>query len=125
MDATRRARLESVIIEELSRVVPRELKDPRISTLTFTKVELNTDASVALVYFTLLGDPTDPHRLEKTNDCREGLTSASGFLRKAIAKVVTTRHIPSLIFKDDRGLENSLRVYELLKEIEQGKKPSS
>ncbi len=124
MDATRKGRLESVILQELSIVVPRELKDPRIPSVTFTKVDLNKDASVATVYFAILGNSDDPDKDELTTECRAGLTSASGFLRKAIAKVVTTRHIPSLIFKDDRGLENSLRVYELLKQIDGDKKPS-
>jgi len=50
-------------------------------------------------------------------DCLEGLQSAAGFLRRHLATVLTVRHIPNLIFKEDRGFENANRVNELLKKI--------
>jgi ribosome-binding factor A len=55
MDSTRRARLSSVIQQELSRVVPREIKDPRVPTVTFTAVEVTEDAGLATVYVSILG----------------------------------------------------------------------
>ena len=49
MQPIRRARLEAVILEELSKVVPRELKDPRISSITFTSCTVTPDGSQATV----------------------------------------------------------------------------
>lgn len=57
--------------------------------------------------------------------CIAGLTSAAGYLRKHLAKVLTIRHIPALLFKEDKGLTNSLRVHEILKSISQETKPES
>lgn len=127
MQATRRLRLQAVIQEELSVVVPREVKDPRIPLVTFTQVEVTPDGSQATVYVSILGAGTvlegqseeqaaqDAQREMKA--CLEGLTSASGFLRRHLARVLNVRHIPTLIFKEDRGLANTLRVHELLKKI--------
>lgn len=114
MNETRKARLSSVIQQELSTIV-RTLKDPRISWVTFTRVDVVDDGSQATVFLTLLGGNEDR---EKVKDCLEGLKSSAGFLRRHLAKILTIRHIPTLIFKEDRGLENVLRVNELLKQIE-------
>lgn len=118
MDATRRARLESVIHEELSQVV-RTIKDPRVPIVTFTSVELTQDGSQATVRVSILGDMLDENseQTDQMKDCLAGLASSAGFLRRHLAKALTVRHIPNLIFKEDKGLKNSVRVHELLKEI--------
>lgn len=122
MQATRRARLESVIQQELSIVVPREVKDPRVPSVTFTGVEVTPDGSQATVMVAILGgsgELSEDMARQRMRDCLAGLRSASGFLRRHIAKALTIKHIPTLIFKEDRGLENVTRVHELLKKIEQ------
>ncbi|MGZ3698099.1 MAG: 30S ribosome-binding factor RbfA [Bdellovibrionota bacterium] len=127
MDKTRRARLEAVIQEELSMVVPREVRDPRVPPLTFTQVTVTQDGSQATVYVAIFGGAQGGHdgapplsdngAKLRMQDALDGLASASGFLRRHLAKALTVRHVPSLIFKEDRGLENTLRVHELLKKI--------
>jgi ribosome-binding factor A len=135
MQENRRGRLAAVILQELSRVVPREVKDPRVPTVTFTEVEVTEDGSEAKVYFAILGGPRgvidgdipplseEAARL-RVQDCMAGLNSAAGFLRRHLAKVLTIRHIPKLQFKSDQGLENSARVFDLLKKIEAESKSS-
>ena len=120
MDATRRARLQQLILEELSVRISRKIKDPRVPSLTLTRVELTQDAGQATVYFTLLGETPseDPDYRKRVDDCQEGLNSAIGFLRREIGKVLTVRQMPTLVFKEDRGLANTLRVHELLKQLE-------
>lgn len=128
MQETRRKRLEAVVQQELSQVVPREVKDPRIPAVTFTTVEVSQDGSQAIVFVAILGGaqggldggPTlsEAAGNRRMQDCIDGLKSASGFLRRHLARVLTVRHIPTLIFKEDRGFENSIRVQELLKKIE-------
>ncbi len=125
MQVTRRARLQAVIQEELSVVVPREVKDPRIPTVTFTQVEVTTDGSQATVYVSILGSLASPPASEEEEKernlemqkCLAGLTSATGFLRRHLARALTVRHIPNLTFKEDKGLANATRVYELLNQM--------
>ncbi len=127
MQETRRMRLQAVIQEELSQLVPREVKDPRIPSVTFTAVEVTEDGSQATVFVAILGGAQGGHDgappLSETGaklrmkDCLDGLSSASGFLRRHLAKILSVRHIPTLIFREDRGFENAIRVQELLKKI--------
>lgn len=125
MQETRRQRLQAVIQEELARVIPRELKDPRVPPLTITSVEVTPDGGQATVHISILGsssvDANDPaaekKSREEVKDCLKGLTSASGFLRRHLAKILTVRNIPTLIFKEDRGFQNTIIVNDLLKQI--------
>ena len=127
MQETRRARLQSVIQEELAHVVPREIKDPRVPAVTFTAVEVTQDGSQATIFVAILGGAQGGHdgapplsekgAKQRMQDCIQGLTSASGFLRRHLARVLNVRHVPNLVFKEDRGFENAIRVNELLKKI--------
>ncbi len=124
MQANRRGRLESVIQQELSTVVPREVKDPRVPDVTFTQVEVTNDGSQATVFISILGSLKPPGdeieemiRKKEIQECITGLTSASGYLRRHLARVLTVRHIPELIFKEDKGLANTMRVHELLQQV--------
>jgi ribosome-binding factor A len=132
MQATRRARLQSVILQELSSVVPRSVKDPRVPPITFTRAEVTEDGSQATVFVTLLGGGTTDRNgnelseeqiQQKVQGCLEGLASASGFLRRHLGDVLDIKFIPKLLFREDRGIANVSRVHDLLKEIE-GKKPA-
>ncbi len=124
MQSHRKARLQSAIQRELSCEVPRQVKDPRIPAVTFTAVEINNDGSVATIYVTLLGgilEGGDQKSSLKMKKCLEGLASASGLLRRHLAKALSVRFIPQLIFKEDKGLENANRVFELLKKMNETK----
>jgi ribosome-binding factor A len=124
MDPTRRARLAAVVQEELSKAV-RDLKDPRIPSVVFTRIEVTQDGSQATCWLTILGGSREGRNERAIKECIEGLISASGFLRRHLAAILTVRHIPNLIFKEDRGFENTVRVHELLKEINaEPKKPT-
>ncbi|MBC7690740.1 MAG: ribosome-binding factor A [Methylotenera sp.] len=129
MQDTRKARLAAVIQEELSMIVPREIKDPRVPAVTFTSVEMSPDGSQATLMVAIFGGAEAafegkgvPPLSEKgaqlrMQDCIDGLTSATGYLRRHLAKILTVRHVPNLIFKADRGLENTMRVHDLLQQI--------
>lgn len=139
MKETRRQRLEQAIQEELSTVISREIKDPRVSAITLTRVSLVDDASHAVVYFLPLGALISPAIDSDIRDSssaagqdafstsnatvgdgeviRKGLVSATGFLRKHLASRLHVRIVPTLDFQFDRGMENSIRVQEILKKI--------
>jgi ribosome-binding factor A len=133
MQETRRARLQSVIRQEISSIVQREIKDPRIPPVTFTTVEVTQDAAEATVWVTILGgadrapdgsELSEAQAKERMKKCIEGLTSAAGYLRRHLGSVLDIKHTPKLMFKADRGLENSSKVFHLLKEIEKQKAES-
>lgn len=127
MDPVRKARLESEIRDQLSFLISRELKDPRIPSITITTVTLTSDASLGTILITILGGThgiiadevklTDKQAEVRMKRCLEGLKSATPFLKRQIAKAIQMRKIPDLIFKEDKGFENVHRVSELLKQI--------
>jgi ribosome-binding factor A len=125
MQPTRIARLQAAILEELSTTIPREIKDPRVPAITLTRIELSQDAGVARVYFTLLGSlgaEPDKARDAEVKACIEGLNSAAGFLRRHLTRALQIRSTPELLFKEDLGLANTLRINELLSQISSEKK---
>lgn len=117
MDATRRARIESFIQQEISRILSREIRDPRLSLVTITRVEMVRDASYVKLFVSVLSESEDVSEATMSS-CLEGLTSAAGFLRHQLSKVLQLRHTPELRFEVDKGIHNSLRVFKLLKELE-------
>lgn len=120
MQSTRRARLEAVLQKELSLFISRELKDPRVPPITITAVEVTQDGSHATVFITIMGASLALESEKKAiqmKKCLEGLGSSAGFLRRHLGNILNVRHIPDLTFKEDRGLDNATRVYELLKQI--------
>lgn len=125
MDSHRRGRIESAIHQELTTLIPRVVKDPRVVPITITSVKLTADASQATVMLVLFGQlsetATDSYAKE-IKDCLEGLNSAAGFLRKELAPALSIRHTPQIVFKEDKGLANTLRVDELLKQLEADRK---
>lgn len=127
MQETRKARLASVIQQELS-IAVRSIKDPRVPNVTLTSVDVADDGSQATVYVMVLGGAGslgDHDDRDAMRDCLEGLKSASGYLRRHLAKILTIRHIPTIFFKEDRGLANVSRVHELLKQVEAGDKAAT
>jgi ribosome-binding factor A len=126
MDPIRINRVASMMKDELSLLINRELKDPRVPFVTVTNVELTRDVKQATVYISIVSIDqtyTDP---DLTKQVLEALRDAKGFLRKQLAGIMQLRSIPDLLFKEDKGLENTLRVNEILKQLEseKSKKPT-
>ncbi len=127
MNETRRLRLQSVLQQELSRLISREVRDHRVPPLTITQVVVTADGSQATISVAILGGAQGGHgdnpllseaeATKRIKDCLAGLASSSGFLRRELASLLEIRHIPTLIFREDRGFENVFRVGELLNQI--------
>jgi ribosome-binding factor A len=111
----RPARFAQRVQEELMQLVPKSLKDPRVSSvmmLTITSVDLSPDYKHATVLFTL-SEQDRPH----FKDIEKGLNSAAGFLRRELMLRIQTKITPQLVFKYDKGLENTTTIDSLLKQF--------
>ena len=100
-------RIGDLIQRELSALLAREVRDPRVGMVTITSVDVSPDMSHAKVFFTLL---------EKSNldAALEGLTRAAGFLRSQLAKRVKLYSIPELRFQYDESIERADRLSRLI-----------
>jgi ribosome-binding factor A len=108
---SRRDRVTEAIRKEISIILHDELKDPRLGFVTITGVELSSDLRRALIFFSVFGKEED---YKKT---KEALDSALGFIRKIIAERINLRFAPEIVFKEDRSIEHSVRIQEILEEI--------
>lgn len=125
MDALRISRVASMMKDELSIIINRELKDPRVPFVTITNVELTRDTKQATVFVSIISvneTHTDPDLMKQV---LEALREAKGFIKKQLAAVMQLRFMPDLLFKEDKGLENTLRVNEILKQLEAEKAAAS
>jgi ribosome-binding factor A len=104
-------RVGDLIRRELSRLLLREVKDPRLQQVTITAVEVSADLRHARVLFTC--------RTGQGGAAEEllGLRSAAGFLRGHLGRTLRLRYAPELAFEVDESVERSLHVAALLKQI--------
>ena len=103
-------KLGDLIQRELSELLQRELRDPRVGMITITGVDVSPDFSHAKIFFTVL----EKQRLE---DARAGLRRAAGFLRSQLAKRIKLYTTPELRFEYDESVERGDRLSRLINSV--------
>jgi ribosome-binding factor A len=111
MASRRQRRVSELIHRELSQLLMRDVRDPRISGVTITGVQITADLLLARIYYSVLGDA------EAKKEARTGLESASGFLRTQLGARIRLRFVPELVFELDESAEYGRRIDELLDQI--------
>jgi ribosome-binding factor A len=111
MQGKRLDRVNQLIKEEISMVLQRELKDPRLGFITVTEVETANDLRVAKVFVSVLGDEA------KWTSSLAALKSARGFIRHWLRSHLDLRVTPELDFRPDRSMVHGARIQELLKQL--------
>ncbi len=106
----RTIRINQLLREELSRLVQVEIKDPRVRSVTITRVDATQDLSYADVYVRTLTEDAP------VEDAISGLESAEGFVRRRLGRELHLRRIPDFRFHADRALEHVQRIESLLDE---------
>ncbi|MEJ7687169.1 MAG: 30S ribosome-binding factor RbfA [Variovorax sp.] len=94
------------IQRDLTELIARELKDPRVGMVTIQAVEVTPDYAHAKVFFSLLvGDPVET---------TEALNQAAGFLRSGLFKRLHIHTVPTLHFQFDRTTERAADMNALI-----------
>lgn len=109
--ARRSARLAAVIQESVAELIARMVKDPRVGFVTVIGVTVSPDGGHAQVRISVMGSEDDKKK------ALEGLDSARGFLRSALAKTLELRTAPELRFELDRGVEHAAHINRLLADL--------
>lgn len=109
---TRRSeRISNIIRQEISELLQERINDPRLSTfISVTRVVTSSDLSIAKVFVSSIGDNVDK------DGVLEGFQSASGFLRRELARKLTLRHVPELSFHFDDSIEVGIHVLKLIEQ---------
>ena len=99
------------IHKEISQLLIRGLKDPRIGFVTITAVDVTSDLRHAKVYYTVIGDETA--REEST----AGLISSTSYIRQQLGRQLRLRYITEIVFEYDSSVEYGNRIEDLLREV--------
>lgn len=105
---SRSRRVGEQIQRELAELVQRELNDPRLGMVTVSAVEVSRDLTVAKVFFTVLNPGHD------VAETLEGLTHATGFLRRELGRRMKLRVVPELRFQYDSSIEEGSHLSALI-----------
>ncbi len=105
-------RVGDLIRQELaSMIVYGEIKDYRVGLVTITHVKMSPDLKDAKVYFSQIGSD------QEKDESRQGLNSASGYVRRELAKRLSLKHVPTVRFFFDDTLDYSDHIEKLIKGI--------
>jgi ribosome-binding factor A len=111
-------RLDSLIRQEISQLLQRQVKDPRLGNfVAVTEVSVSPDLKYAKVFVSCIGNE------EVKQETLSGLEAASGFLRRQLAKRLRLRRIPELSFHWDDSIERGTHLLQLIDEVSSGKTP--
>jgi ribosome-binding factor A len=109
MQGKRLDRVNQLIKEEVSILLQREIKDPRLGFVTVTEVDTTKDLRQAKVFVSVLGGD------EQWKASMAALASARGFIRNWLRQHLDLRVTPELVFRPDRSMEHAARIQALLK----------
>jgi len=113
----RPAKVGDTIRKEIALLLVRKLKDPRLFNVTITDVQMTPDLRTARVYYGCSD--------EKIKEVHAGLDKAQGFIRSSIARNMSMRFIPKLVFIHDLSMARHEEMEKLFREIENERQQSS
>jgi len=118
MQGKRLVRVNQLIKEEISMLVQRQLKDPRLGFVTVTEVDTTVDLKHAKVYVSVLGPE------EQWAASFKALESARGFVWSWLRRHLDLRVTPEIMFRPDRSMEHAAHIQSLLADLKRSEAPS-
>jgi ribosome-binding factor A len=116
-NSIKNTRINGEVQRELSKIISREIKDPRINPMTtVVAVEVAPDLKHAKVYISVLGDD------DSQNSTIAGLRSAAPYIRSLLAKSLNLRNTPELNFIKDQSIEYGVTMSKLINDVNKNNK---
>jgi len=112
LEFKRSHRVGETILKEVSEILNRGLKDPRVGYVTITAVDVTPDLSIARVFYTVIGDEKERHQTG------EGLAKATPYIRRQLSQRLRMRRTPEIEFRYDTSIDYGNHIESLLKDIE-------
>ncbi len=114
---SRLQRVNQLIREEISHLIQRELKDPRLGFVTVTEVDVSKDLRTAKVYVSVLGPETE------WQASLQALESARGFIRNWLVPRLRLRTVPHFTFHPDRSMAHAAHIQTVLEGLRTEERP--
>jgi ribosome-binding factor A len=106
----RSRRVGDQIQRTLSDLIRREVRDPRLGSITLTDVRVSQDLSHAKVFYSVLGGTRDPAMTQ------EILDAAAAMLRGRLGRSLSLRHAPLIHFEADTLIDEGARMSALIRD---------
>ncbi len=104
-------KLSRKIQRDISDIIHREMNDPRIAFASITRIDLTRDLKFAKVWVSVMGERSAQSRV------MNALEHAKGFIQSEVARRLHTRQTPILTFHPDKGIEQSIRISQILSDV--------
>ena len=111
----RSKRLQELLLKEISLLLQKGLKDPRIGFVSVTRVNLTDNLKHAKIFVTVIGEESE------IKSTLEGLKSARGFIRNYLGKNLYLKYVPELEFLKDETPDYVDKISRLLDQIRSGR----
>ncbi|MGB9735715.1 MAG: 30S ribosome-binding factor RbfA [bacterium] len=112
MIPNRTQRFGTLLKEEITAIILRKVRDPRIGFITINEVEVKPDFKTAIIYYTVIGSE---EQKQQTSEALEGM---SGFIRHELKMShLNIKTLPHLFFKYDTSLDYGEKIDAMLKKI--------
>ena len=109
----RTERVNDLIRDELSHLLMREVRDPRLERLiSITHVGVTPDLLNARVFVSIMGTA------KEQEDALRALNSAAAFFHRELKSRIQMRRIPYLVFKQDTSIEEGARMLSLIQDVQ-------
>ncbi|MBQ7257356.1 MAG: 30S ribosome-binding factor RbfA [Abditibacteriota bacterium] len=104
----RQEKINELFKQEISKIILKEIKDPRLGFVTVQRVETSRDMSYAKVYITILGGESDVKKSLSV------LNGAKEFIRVQLQKKIDMRYIPAPEFLIDTKIDDTLKLLNII-----------
>lgn len=113
MDHPRPHRVGEQLQKEISALLLKGLKDPRVGFVTITEVAVTPDMRLARVHYTVYGDE------KQRAETQKGLKSAVPYIRRELSSRLRLRYVPELTFEFDKAQEYGNHIDSLLRQLKE------
>ena len=107
----RRARLNEQLKREVSEILTRKVRDPRVAGVRVLDAQVSADLWLARIFVRL------PTTANGRADALKGLSAAAPFVRRQLGQTLRLRRVPELRFEEDRTQDEATRIEQLLSEV--------
>ena len=114
MSSNRPEKIADLLKREVSLILSKEVKDPRLQNINISAVKVTDDIGIAYIYYTVIGKSIK--KIESKIDSNI-LAKLSGMIRSKLSKIIAIRRVPKIIFKFDESIEYSENIEKLLNNL--------
>ena len=108
---SRADRVSGQVQRALSDLLHKHIRDPRLKDATISEVKMSPDLKLAKIYYTL------PNRERARDEALAGFNSASGFVKRTLARQLGLRYMPDLKFYYDDSFDYGSKIDSLLRSL--------